>query len=276
MKLEFLALKWVRTKKFREYLLGQKCIVFTDNNTLFHLSTAKLGATEQRWVAQLAAFDYEIRYQSGKSNQNADALSRQYLTADTGPVELLKMAFPLTLQQAGLNQVPLEVAQSSITVLSDYSLSELKRRCLSVAEWRQLTPNALVLLGQWDHLVDKDGLLHHQMSHHDGAEEVLQLVLPAPLKPVAMGQHHQNHRHQGVVRTSRLVQQRCYWPGMFIDIKHWCQECEHCQVSKGEQPVPHSFMGHLLDSRPNEPLAGHFTVLEPAHIGIEKLTNGST
>lgn len=31
---------------------------------------------EQRWVAQLASFDYDIKYSSGKSNINADALSR--------------------------------------------------------------------------------------------------------------------------------------------------------------------------------------------------------
>lgn len=34
MKLEFLALKWAMTEKFRDYLLGQKCMVFTDNNPL--------------------------------------------------------------------------------------------------------------------------------------------------------------------------------------------------------------------------------------------------
>ncbi len=77
MKLEFLALKWAMTEKFREYLLGHKCIVYTDNNPLSHLSTAKLAATEQRWAAQLAAFDFTIRYRSGRSNRNADALSRQ-------------------------------------------------------------------------------------------------------------------------------------------------------------------------------------------------------
>lgn len=44
------------TEKFREYLLGHKCIVFTDNNPLSHLSSAKLGSTEQRWAAQLASF----------------------------------------------------------------------------------------------------------------------------------------------------------------------------------------------------------------------------
>lgn len=43
MKLEFLALKWAMTEKFREYLLGQRCVVFTDNNPLSYLHTAKLG-----------------------------------------------------------------------------------------------------------------------------------------------------------------------------------------------------------------------------------------
>lgn len=79
MKLEFLVLKWPMTEKFREYLLGQKCLVYTDNNPLSHLATTKLGATEQRWVAQLAVFDYVIKYRSGKVNRNADALSRQYV-----------------------------------------------------------------------------------------------------------------------------------------------------------------------------------------------------
>ncbi|KAI5086051.1 hypothetical protein C0J45_23499, partial [Silurus meridionalis] len=70
MKLEFLALKWALTEKFREYLLGQRCVVYTDNNPLSHLTTAGLGAAEQRWAAQLAAFDFGIRYRPGRSNRN--------------------------------------------------------------------------------------------------------------------------------------------------------------------------------------------------------------
>ncbi len=56
MKLELLALKWVVTEKFRSYLLGSKFTIITDNNHLCHLTTAKLGAIEQRWAAQLAVF----------------------------------------------------------------------------------------------------------------------------------------------------------------------------------------------------------------------------
>ncbi|PIK37693.1 Retrovirus polyprotein [Apostichopus japonicus] len=58
-KLEFLGLKWAVTEKLRDYLLGNKFIVFTDNNPLAHLNSAKLGATEQRWVGALASFDFK-------------------------------------------------------------------------------------------------------------------------------------------------------------------------------------------------------------------------
>ncbi len=76
MKLELLALKWAVTEKFRSYLLGSKFTIITDNNPLCHLTTAKLGAIEQRWAAQLAVFDFEVKYRPGRCNTAADALSR--------------------------------------------------------------------------------------------------------------------------------------------------------------------------------------------------------
>ena len=60
MKLELLALKWAVTEKFRDYLIGGTFVVYTDNNPLSYIQTAKLGATEMRWVAQLAQFNFQI------------------------------------------------------------------------------------------------------------------------------------------------------------------------------------------------------------------------
>lgn len=77
MKLELLALKWAVVEKFRGYLLGSKFTVLTDNNPLCHLNTAKLGAIEQRWVAQLAVFDFDVQYRPGRCNTAANALSRR-------------------------------------------------------------------------------------------------------------------------------------------------------------------------------------------------------
>lgn len=75
-KLELLAIKWAIAEKFKDYLWGVKITVVTDNNPLVHLQTAKLWAVEQRWVAQLANFDYTIKHRPGKDNANADILSR--------------------------------------------------------------------------------------------------------------------------------------------------------------------------------------------------------
>ncbi len=77
MKLELLALKWAIVDTFCGYLLGSWFEVITDNNPLCHLQTAKLGAIEQRWVAQLSLFSFEVKYRLGKSNAAANALSRQ-------------------------------------------------------------------------------------------------------------------------------------------------------------------------------------------------------
>ena len=60
-KLEFLALKWVVMDRFHEYLYGGKFDVYNDNNPLTYiLTSAKLDATGQHWVASLANYDFRI------------------------------------------------------------------------------------------------------------------------------------------------------------------------------------------------------------------------
>ncbi|RXN11634.1 Transposon Ty3-I Gag-Pol poly [Labeo rohita] len=289
MKLEFLALKWAMTEKFREYLLGHKCIVYTDNNPLSHLSTAKLAATEQRWAAQLAAFDFTIKYRSGRSNKNADALSRQ---DPSGQCEvnalLLGTEVPATVKQVFVAESHPQATPAVVSVLPGFEgdmgacqqadpvigqILKFWRRGVppSPAERRQLPKAALVLLRQWDRLVDREGVLHRRVFRSDGGEEGFQLVLPITLRGEVLAQVHQGHGHQGIDRTTELVRQRCYWPGLAADVAQWCRECERCQAAKDTQPVVQSFMGHLLAERPNQILAFDFTLLEPSRSGIENV-----
>ena len=74
-KLELLTLKWAVTEKFRDYLLGSKFTVYTDNNPLAYIQTSKLDESQIHWLSELALFDFNIIYRSGKTNQAADALS---------------------------------------------------------------------------------------------------------------------------------------------------------------------------------------------------------
>ena len=76
-KLEFRALHWAVTTKFRDYLYGQEVTAITDNNPLTYvMKAAKLDAHGHRWVSDLSTFNLEVVYRPGKSNGNADALSR--------------------------------------------------------------------------------------------------------------------------------------------------------------------------------------------------------
>ena len=58
-------------------IYGQHFEVYMDNNPLtYTLTTAKLDATGQRWVASLANYNFKIFYRSGKLSVETDALSR--------------------------------------------------------------------------------------------------------------------------------------------------------------------------------------------------------
>ena len=68
------------TEKFRDYLLGSKFTVYTDNNPLAYVKESKLGVTQIRWLSKLALFDFNIKYRSGKLNQAPDTLSHHPMT----------------------------------------------------------------------------------------------------------------------------------------------------------------------------------------------------
>ena len=91
-KQEFLALKWAVTEQFHEYLSPygknrNEFVVQTDNNPLTYIfSSANLDAAGQRWVAQLASYNFALEYQKGKDNTVADFLSHLDDRLPTGEV----------------------------------------------------------------------------------------------------------------------------------------------------------------------------------------------
>ncbi|GKE96412.1 retrotransposon protein, putative, ty3-gypsy subclass [Tanacetum coccineum] len=62
---------------WRHYLYGTKCVVFTDHKNLrYILNQKELNLRQQRWIELLSDYDCEIRYNPGKVNVVADALSQ--------------------------------------------------------------------------------------------------------------------------------------------------------------------------------------------------------
>ena len=75
-KLEFLALKWTVTDQFHKYLYGGNFDVYTYNNPVTYiLTSAKLDAVGQCWVAALVNYNFQLHYKAVKSNVEADTVS---------------------------------------------------------------------------------------------------------------------------------------------------------------------------------------------------------
>ncbi len=292
MKLELLALKWAVTEKFRDYLLGSKFTVFTDNNPLCYLRTAKLGAVEQRWASQLALFDFTLMYRPGTSNKNADALSRlppaplpssmgEVAPGITVPNDVERACIKHHQQLSALTSVieavpargkaDLQVLQAEDLVIQAFLVYWKRGGVPSALERTKESPAVLEMVRQWNRIQEQQGVLYRRSHVPGGREEVLQLLLPQRLRSEVLINLHDHHGHQGVERTTTLVRQRCYWPFMRQDIERWCQECTRCLTAKAVQPKVRTFMGSLLASRPLEIVAIDFTTLERASDGRENL-----
>jgi hypothetical protein len=75
---EALAVVWA-IEHFHKYLIPQKFTVVTDHSALTTLMKTHIPKGRRaRWIMKLQQFNFEIKHRSGRSNKNADALSRLY------------------------------------------------------------------------------------------------------------------------------------------------------------------------------------------------------
>lgn len=127
-RLEFLALKWAVCDKFGHWLKGHRFTAWTDNNPLTYIMTKpKLDACEQRWVAKLAPYDFDLRYVPGTRNVPADVLSRQPFTNLKVSRRLVKEPYKALLAEA--NGVPKDSVQGTFLSSVNCQAAENCKMC---------------------------------------------------------------------------------------------------------------------------------------------------
>ena len=192
-------------------------------------------------MAQLALFDFEIRYRPGKNNAIADGLSRmpQVEVAETlcGVCSMHKRTKPPTKQTENvitstvvtttlpdMSPAELELSQQKdIEVAAGVSYRKLQRK----PNWRQVESSnnrIKMIVTQWDRLCVRDGILHHVVKSRN-ADTTYQLVLPVKLHRSAFEALHNNMGHLCFKRTLDLIHSMFYWPHIYTQVKMWCEEC---------------------------------------------------
>jgi transposase InsO family protein len=290
-KLEFLALKWAVTDKFHDYLYGNSFQVKTDNNPLTYvLSTAKLDATGHRWVSQLANYNFGIEYKTGKSNKDADALSRiQWPKESPFHVHSQSVRAILNKPTVGLvetvcfaqNVVP-TVESSHILPMGNWtkrqSQDQLLRKVVNLLRnpggypesvepgtLSSLSPEGSAYERQWGSFRLRNGVLYRRRQ--EGDEVGFQLVLPEPYRKQALTGCHDDVGHMGRARTLDLVQDRFWWPGLTRDVADHVSRCGRC-VRRKTLPNQRAPMCSISSSQPMEMVSVDFLSLEESKGGI--------
>lgn len=95
---------------FRPYLYGRKFELVTDHKPLTWLNSVKDPTSRlMRWKLKLAEYEYDITYRAGKTNLNADALSRNPTTFSTAEdnkkPDCHKTLLPLTTKKKAISSL---------------------------------------------------------------------------------------------------------------------------------------------------------------------------
>ena len=298
-KLEFLALKWAITERFADYLnyCPKKFMVYTDNNPLTYvLTTAKLNATGLRWVADLAEFDFSIKYRPGKENVDADCLSRKPLAISelmkscTESVEPSSVAAVFCGSKVGcvgaVHSVDVSVceldggSQEAVPVVheelkieqeADEVIGPVRNFVLSGTkpsrvEWSKLSVLSKILMRSFKKLkISDDGVLVRETVKYQ------QLVLPSKFHHTIYVELHEKLAHVGAEKVFELAQQRFYWPRMSSDIQHYIRRKCRCVANKKENVpdrAPLEPMNHQA-TYPFEMVAIDFMKLDKCKGGFE-------
>ena len=227
-KLELLALKWSITKSFHEYLYDGHFEVYTDNNPLTYiLTTTKLDATGQRWVASLANYNFKIFYKSGKLNVEADALS--CIPWENTQVEHMEPLIVKKMLQSKLESetslpneyLPVNLLLKSMTVDTTLKLTQkdwVKEQMdyMNVGKVTQLlkfnkvntyvaqemdSSSMQVLLKYRKNLFLDNGLLYWKVTLKNHLEPVAQFVLPKRFICKVILACHDDNGHLEMERT---------------------------------------------------------------------------
>ena len=111
-----------------------------------------------------------------------------------------------------------------------------------------------------EQLVIKNGLLYHKTWQGQADEIMFQFVVPQRHRGAALDGCHQEVAHQGQCRSTTLMQECFWWPGMTQDLRNHIKKCGHCRKYEAAPPVVP--MKPLTCSGPGELLHVDFTSIE--------------
>ncbi|KAL5509351.1 hypothetical protein EMCRGX_G004709 [Ephydatia muelleri] len=193
-------------KKFHQYLLGRRFIVFSDHKPLQYLFSEDRpvppmdSARIQRWALTLSAYCYKMVFRPRKNQANADGLSR--LPLDEAP-ECIPLPGDTVLMMEALSDTESPVTTTAIRLWTD------RDPVLSERQLELSVQGGFVLWGS-------------------------RVVIPTCGRQAVIRMLHEGH--PGICRMKSLARSVVWWPGVDADLEAKVSTCEACQANRKSPP----------------------------------------
>ena len=252
-------------RKFEHILRYKKFVIYCDHQPLQWLQKMKNPrGIYWRWLAELATYDFEIRYKPGKQVGAADGLSRSPHMEDPTLEEVAESEEFVGHLRQGTDDVNEAVMDRAHIKRSqeDDDILQIVRRWVkgkppeNKEELRGLPEDAHVyhkllrLLHE-----DEEGVLLRRGAEEGQPDRILVPSDPEIRKEVFYWSHeHPSAGHFGCNATSLRACQKFYWPGMTEFLKRKVKNCGTClaKIQKTHlhhtvhKPRRHGYPGEVL------------------------------
>jgi hypothetical protein len=219
-------------KEFRNILLGQKIVIYTDHKNL----TCKNFNTEHvmRWRLILEEYGPELRYIKGEHNVVADALSRLDLTDGEDKVSTDNNNPGLFLA---------ECCAMDKAILDD----RFPLAYYNILECQKEDPEIQKYLADGKEGYKEEAFPSNERSFKLVAKDG-KIVVPKVLQKRIIEWYHGAIMHPGETRTELTIGQHYTWKGMRKTVLDVCRRCTSCQLNKTSTQR----MGHLPEKTAEE------------------------
>ncbi|WVZ84387.1 hypothetical protein U9M48_031425 [Paspalum notatum var. saurae] len=216
-------------KKWRHYLLGNTCHIYTDHKSFKYIFTQpELNMRQRRWLELIKDYDLEVHYHPGKANVVADALSRKahcnfiearptvrVLCCEIGEIEMPTVLeaelYNLILEPTIKDQIIAAQKQDKGMSHIRDEINDKKKACFKL---------------------DEEGVLWFKNR----------LVVPKDMKlrKKILDEAHTSMftLHPGSNKMYQDLKQKFWWTRMKREIAKYVSECDVCQRVKADHLKP--------------------------------------